>query len=82
MLYIFLSQHLECRNCKKSLQKYKQTRSANRANFVRFFTFQLKVRETDEAEDRPKQRLGRLKEIAESSPNEARRVSTSPLVLA
>ena len=47
-----------------------------------FFTFQLKVRETDEAEDRPKQRLGRLKEIAESSPNEARRVSTSPLVLA
>ena len=37
MLYIFLSQHLECRNCKKSLQKYKQTRSANRANFASFF---------------------------------------------
>ena len=33
-----------------------------------FFTFQFKVRETDESENCPKQGLGRLEKIAESSP--------------
>ena len=34
-----------------------------------FFTFQFKVREADEPENCPKQRLSRLEQIAESSPD-------------
>ena len=40
-----------------------------------FFTFQFKVRKADEPKNCPKQGLGRLKQITESSPDETGGVS-------
>ena len=59
----------------KNPSRSKQARSANRDYFVRIFTFQFKVREADETEDGPEQGLGRLEQIAESSPDETSRVA-------
>ena len=73
--YISFFHNIQNARTAKNPSRSKQARSANRDYFVRIFTFQFKVREADETEDGPEQGLGRLEKIAETSPDEAGRVS-------